>query len=162
MYGEIQPHTDYLQRLAYSFTNDANEASDLFQETMVKALSKFHQFKPGTNLKAWMSTIMRNAYINQYRKNKRRRAYSLEDSITDAYSPTEDNQSESNMMTEEIMKQLSTLRPTYKSLLEMIMEGYQYDQIAEHHRLPLGTVKSRIHLARKELAHKLQRIEILN
>ncbi len=162
MYSEIQPHTDYLKRLAYSFTNDINEASDLFQETMVKALSKFHQFKPGTNLKAWMSTIMRNAYINQYRSNKRRRAYSLDEYESDTYLPTEENMSESNMMTEEILKQLSTLRPTYKSLLEMIMEGYQYDQIAAHHRLPLGTVKSRIHLARKELSQKLQRIEIMN
>ena len=105
-----------------------------------------------------MSTIMRNAYINQYRKNKRRRAYSLEDTITDAYSLTENNHSESNMMTEEIMKQLSTLRPTYKSLLEMIMEGYQYDQIAKYYRFPLGTVKSHIHLARKELAYKPQRV----
>ena len=52
MYGEILPHTEYLQKLAYSYTNDANEASDLFQETLVKALTKFHQFNTSTNLKA--------------------------------------------------------------------------------------------------------------
>ena len=162
MYSQLQPHTDYLRRLAYSFTNDTNDAKDLFQETMVKALSKFHQFTPGTNLKAWITTIMRNAYINQYRKTKRRRAYSLDEYETDTYEPTENNMSESNMVTEEIIKQLDTLRPNYKSLLEMIMEGYQYDQIADLHQLPLGTVKSRIHLARKELSRKLARIELLN
>jgi len=105
---------------------------------------------------------MRNAYINQYRKNKRRRAYSLDEYDRDTYAPTEDNMSESNMMSDEIMKQLDTLRPNYKSLLHMIMNGYQYDQIAEHYKLPLGTVKSRIHLARKELYLKLQLAEVLN
>ena len=162
MNAELNNYTDYLMRLAYSFTNDANDAKDLFQETMLKAISKFHQFKPGTNLKAWATTIMRNAYINQYRKNKRRRAYSLDEFDRNAYAPTEDNMSESNMMSEEIIKQLETLRPNYKSLLRMIMNGYQYDQIAEHFQLPLGTVKSRIHLARKELYLKLQRAEVLN
>lgn len=162
MTTDLHKYTDYLMRLAYSFTNDTNDAKDLFQETMLKAISKFHQFKPGTNLKAWVTTIMRNAYINQYRKNKRRRAYSLDEYDRDTYAPTEDNMSESNMMSDEIMKQLDTLRPNYKSLLHMIMNGYQYDQIAEHYKLPLGTVKSRIHLARKELHLKLQRAEVLN
>ena len=162
MTADLHNYTDYLMRLAYSFTNDTNDAKDLFQETMLKAISKFHQFKPGTNLKAWVTTIMRNAYINQYRKNKRRRAYSLDEFDRGVYTPTEDNMSESNMISEEIMKQMETLRPNYKSLLEMIMNGYQYDQIAEHYQLPLGTVKSRIHLARKELYQKLQLAEILN
>jgi len=120
MKAEINKHTDYLMRLAYSFTNDTNDAKDLFQETMLKAISKFHQFKPGTNLKAWVTTIMRNAYINQYRKNKRRRAYSLDEYDRDTYAPTEDNMSESNMMSDEIMKQLDTLRPNYKSLLPVL------------------------------------------
>ena len=162
MNAELNNYSDYLMRLAYSFTSDGNDAKDLFQETMLKAISKFHQFKPGTNLKAWVTTIMRNAYINQYRKNKRRRAYSLDEFDRDTYAPTAENMSESNMMSEEIMKQLDTLRPNYKSLLQMIMSGYQYDQIAEHYQLPLGTVKSRIHLARKELYVKLQRAEVLN
>lgn len=158
---EILSHSLFLRRLAYTFTKDINDTEDLVQETMLKAISKYHLFTPGTNLKAWVSTIMRNSFLNHYKKKKRHK--------TDYYSSHEpelsgvvENQGESNILKGEILNQMDSLKPAYRDILKMIIEGYNYEQIAQTHSLPIGTVKSRIHLARKALAAKLKRIEIMN
>lgn len=158
---EILSHSLFLRRLAYSFTKDINDTEDLVQETMLKAISKYHLFTPGTNLKAWVSTIMRNSFLSQYKKKKRHK--------TDFFASHEpelsgvvDNQGESNIMKDEILSQMATLKPAYQDILTMIIQGYNYEQIAQNQSLPIGTVKSRIHLARKALAAKLKRIETIN
>ncbi len=161
MYHEISPYNSYLRQLAFTFARDKDNAQDLYQETVYKALAKFYQFKPGTNLKAWLSTIMRNTFINEYRKKK---FYTtpIETIQTTTCTPTEVNYSLSNLSIEEINNEMSSLNPKYKSVIEMCIAGFSYEEIAAHLNLPLGTVKSRIHLGRKELRDKLRESEILN
>lgn len=158
---DILSHSSFLRSLAYNFTKDINDTEDLVQETIFKAINKYHLFTPGTNLKAWISVIMRNSFLNHYRRKKRHQ--------TEYFSTPEpelsgvvENQGEWNMVKDEILNQIATLKPDYQDILKMIIEGYNYEQIAQARALPIGTVKSRIHLARKALFIKLKKIELLN
>lgn len=150
-----------LKPFAINLTQDNEEADDLIQETVYKALVNQEKFREGTNLKAWLFTIMKNIFINGYRrKSKRKTIVDTTDNLFYINSSTAnvaiDNRSEANFMMEDITKAIIDLTDDYRIPFMMHYKGYKYQEIAEDLNLPLGTVKSRIFFARKELKKKLK------
>ena len=140
------------------FTNDRDESLDLVQDTILKALLYKEKFRDDTNLKGWLFTIMRNTFINNYRKEKRSRR--LHDYTKELYFlNTEDthtfNRPASNVEYQDMWEQIHTLPQELLVPFKMHEAGYRYHEIAEQQNIPLGTVKNRIHQARKEIQRKL-------
>jgi RNA polymerase sigma-70 factor, ECF subfamily len=146
--------TTILHSFAYNLTKNGEDAKDLFQETAYRALTNRDKFRPGTNFKAWLFTIMKNIFINNYRKKVK--ANTIMDSTDNLYyinsgSVVISNQAESSIMMKELTKMIEGLDDSIKIPFLMHYQGYKYQEIADHLELPLGTVKSRIFFARKEL-----------
>jgi RNA polymerase sigma-70 factor (ECF subfamily) len=149
-----------LRPFALSLTRDMEDAQDLIQETLLRALSSQEKFTEGTNLKAWLYTIMKNIFINNYRRNKKRNT--IIDTTDDMYvinsnSTLVGNSGESNMAMENVTYAVNMLQEEFRVPFMMHYQGFKYHEIADHLTLPIGTVKSRIHFARKELKKKLKR-----
>ncbi len=141
-----------LRYYALSLTSDQEKASDLLQETMLKALTNREKFSDNTNFKAWVYTIMKNTFINDYRR-KIKSKNSLSDP-QNGYSTLLGNESpspESVYHSEEINRSISQLTEDYRIPFTMFLDGYKYKEIADELDLPLGTVKSRIFFTRKRL-----------
>ncbi len=146
--------TTVLNTFAYNLTKNVEDAKDLFQETAFRALSNKDKFRPGTNFKAWLLTIMKNIFINNYRKKMK--ANTITDSTDNMFylnsgSKVITNEADSNIMLGELHDMLDSLDDSLKIPFVMHYEGFKYQEIADHLELPLGTVKSRIFFARKEL-----------
>jgi RNA polymerase sigma-70 factor (ECF subfamily) len=155
----IFSHKDSLFSFAFSFTKDTDDANDLFQETMLKAINYSSQFKEGTNLKAWLYTIMRNTFINNYRKSsKTDRIMTVTDDLTSdkLFLSASMNGSEGKFVMDDIYKALSKLQPEYYTPFIKYFEGYKYHEIADELKIPIGTVKTRIHVARQILKKQLR------
>ena len=134
-------------------TRDVNNAADLLQESFLKAFECIDRFEEGTNFKAWMSTIIRNTFINNYRKIKVR--INNADKVR-SLSPVETtNAGSSNIEMERITSYINMLPEDQSVPFMMYFEGYQYDEIAEIVNVPIGTIKSRIFYARKFLKNIL-------
>ncbi len=148
-----------LDAFAYSLTKNVDDAADLFQETALKIIKNGDKFNVGTNFRAWSYTIMRNVFINNYRKKKRRNLL-VDSTDNDFYINSNQtnvvNSGETKMAFDEIMDCVNTLSDDFKIPFLMRYEGYKYDEIAEELNLPLGTIKSRIHFARKKLKELLE------
>lgn len=146
---------------AKSFTKSEEDARDLTQETMLKALTYRDYYKPQTNFKAWVFTIMRNVFINQYRRNSKSKT--LFDYSKDLYliaNSVSNHETPSNFIYDkEINFQIDALHDEYKKPFIMHHEGYKYKEISEKLDIPIGTVKSRIFIARKKLMEKLPEYE---
>lgn len=143
-----------LHSFAYNLTKNVEDAKDLYQETAFRAMTNREKFRPGTNFKAWLFTIMKNIFINNYRKKVK--ANTIMDSTDNLYyinsgSVIISNDGESNIMMKELTKMITSLDESIKIPFLMHYRGYKYQEIADHLELPLGTVKSRIFFARKEL-----------
>jgi len=143
-----------LNNFAYNLTKNTEDAKDLFQETAFRALSNRDKFKAGTNFKAWLFTIMKNIFINNYRKKVK--ANTIQDSTNNLfYINSGDNEiqnrGDSNIMLEELQSMIDSLDHSLRIPFVMHYEGYKYQEISDYLDLPLGTVKSRIFFARKEL-----------
>ena len=139
---------------AYSLTNDKVDAFDLYQETIYRVLKNLHHFQPNTNFKAWFTTIMKNSYINTYRKKRNRKTYF--DDTNDKYwidqkAKTVPNQGELNIGYQELLKLIKGLSDKLSLPFLLIYQGYHYKEIAELLDVPLGTVKSRVYEARQKL-----------
>ncbi len=146
--------THVLRSFAMNLTKNHENANDLYQETAFRALTNRDKFRPGTNFKAWMFTIMKNIFINNYRK--RVKAATVFDSTDNMYfinsgSVVIGNDAESNILIAELQRMIASLDDSIRIPFEMHFEGYKYQEIADEFELPLGTVKSRIFFARKEL-----------
>ncbi|MEM6965951.1 MAG: sigma factor-like helix-turn-helix DNA-binding protein, partial [Bacteroidota bacterium] len=118
-------------------------------------------FTPGTNLKAWLSLIMKNAFINNYRKNKRRNLFHEEVEDTQESSPLKNmvfNDGESDVYFDEVIALVDELDEVFRTPFLMHIQGYHYDEIQETVGVPMGTVKSRIHHARKQLKNKIHEL----
>ncbi len=155
----IFSHKDSLFSFAFSFTKDTDDANDLFQETMLKAINYSSQFKEGTNLKAWLYTIMRNTFINNYRKSsKTDRIMTVTDDLTSdkLFLSASMNGSEGKFVMDDIYKALERLQPEYYTPFIKYFEGYKYHEIADELNIPIGTVKTRIHVARQILKKQLR------
>jgi len=152
----IQDQIPFLYKIAYKYTKQSEVADDLVQETVYKALKNESSFKKGTNLRAWLSIILRNNFINEYRKKSR---YSNTDNIIsyigDNEKYKEKNGGDSLMQVEFINNAITDLPNNLKEPFLLYFEGFSYDEIANKFDIPLGTVKSRIHHARKKLKKTL-------
>jgi len=149
-----------LKPFALSLTRDMQDANDLIQETLLRALSSHEKFTEGTNLKAWLYTIMKNIFINNYRRNKKRNTIIdvTEDMfIINTSSIKIINLGEVNLAMENVTRAVNLLSADFRIPFMMHYDGFKYHEIAEKLTLPIGTVKSRIHFARKELKEKLTR-----
>lgn len=156
---------EFLRPYALGLTNDHEDTNDLLQETMFKALSNKDKFEDGTNIKAWLYTIMKNIFINNYRRKSKMRT--MVDTTENLFyinsSQTElPDRANSKLVMDDLMKIMNTLPDEYRLPFLMHYQGYKYQEIAERFELPLGTVKSRIFLARQELKKKLNRVNISN
>lgn len=143
-----------LNSFAYNLTKNVEDAKDLYQETAFRAMTNREKFRPGTNFKAWLFTIMKNIFINNYRKKVK--ANTIMDSTDNLFyinsgDTTISNDGESDIMMKELNKMIEVLDDSIKIPFLMHYRGYKYQEIADHLDLPLGTVKSRIFFARKEL-----------
>jgi RNA polymerase sigma factor (sigma-70 family) len=156
----ILNNSDLLRPFALSLTRDSEQAKDLYQETLCRAFINRDKYNIGTNLKAWLYTIMRNIFINDYRRKMKRNTVSadLSEDITvtktQAYSF---NNAESNIMFKDIQKRINSLPDIFKQPFSLYFEGYKYHEIAFAMNEPLGTIKSRIHFARKLLKEQIER-----
>lgn len=145
-----------LRPFAISLTRDRDTAQDLFQETIYRAFAYREKYHPDTNIKAWLSTIMRNTFINEYRRNERKRI------VTSAVQYAEKLNvnglsAEGNMRLKEMQKAMYNLPGTFKNVCLLYLQGYKYNEIASQLNEPLGTIKSRIHFARKILQKQIDR-----
>jgi RNA polymerase sigma-70 factor (ECF subfamily) len=143
-----------LHSFAYNLTKNNEAAKDLYQETAFRAMTNREKFRPGTNLKAWLFTIMKNIFINDYRKKTKQNTFL--DSTDNQYylnsgRQTIRNGAESNLMMTELNGMVQNLEDGLRIPFTMHYEGFKYQEIADELNLPLGTVKSRIFFARKEL-----------
>ena len=156
---QLNNHSGSLQSFALNFTKDIEDANDLVQDTMLKAVTYYSKFKEGTNLKGWLFTIMKNTFINNYRRLvKTNSLITQSDEISSSnlrYSATK-NASDSKFIIGDINKALSTLQPEYYVPFMKYFEGYKYHEIAEMLDIPIGTVKTRIHVARQILKKYLK------
>ncbi len=149
-------HETALKGFAYKFTNDNEEAQDLLQETYLKALRYRSKFQAKTNISAWLYTIMRNTFINNYRRAVR--ANTILDKTSEQYfintskAQNDEHNPESVMAYNDLLKKVEALHDDYRVPFEMYNTGFKYKEIADELNLPIGTVKSRIFLARKKLA----------
>ncbi len=149
-----------LLRFAYKLTADREEANDLLQETSLKALDNEEKYVPDTNFKGWMYTIMRNIFINNYRKVVRDQTFVDQ---TDNYYHLNLPQDSGFISTEgaydlkEMHRIVNALPKEYKVPFSMHVSGFKYREIADKLGLPLGTVKSRIFFTRQRLQQELKR-----
>lgn len=139
---------------ALQLTSDSEDANDLLQDTMMKAVAYKEKFKENTNLKAWLYTIMKNTFINNYRRAVK--ANTVLDSTEDLYflnaaKPHDEGAPETILSYKEIWSKVEALEEDYRIPFEMHFKGYKYKEIADTLDLPIGTVKSRIFLARQKL-----------
>ena len=159
-FSRFDQMTTLLNSFAYNLTKNMEDAKDLFQETAYRALTNREKFRPGTNFKAWLFTIMKNIFINNYRKKVK--ANTIMDSTDNMFyinsgSSVIDNGAVSNIMMDELTVMIEELDNSVKVPFLMHYQGYKYQEIADYLELPLGTVKSRIFFARKELKNKINR-----
>ena len=155
--SEVKTATVVLKPHAMRLTRDINDAEDLIQETIVRALTNEDKFQEGTNIKAWLFTIMKNIFINDYRKKSKRNT--VIDTTDNLYylnaSTTISNAGERAFVMNDIRNALMKISNELRVPFLMHYKGYKYHEIAEQLNLPLGTVKSRIFFARKELKDML-------
>jgi RNA polymerase sigma-70 factor (ECF subfamily) len=153
---------DKLSRFALSLTANREDAKDLLQETMLKAIAYREQFVQYTNLKAWAYTIMKNTFINNYRRNIRQNT--TFDNTKDLYflnqnRDTQNVSPDSTYSTQEITRVIDSLDDDFRVPFKMHTEGYKYKEIAQKLNLKIGTVKSRIFFTRKKLMEALKDYE---
>tara|TARA_B100001059_G_C17765619_1_gene545400 strand:- start:714 stop:1226 length:513 start_codon:yes stop_codon:yes gene_type:complete len=142
-----------LKSFALSFTRNMEDAKDLTQDTMLKAINYKTYYTPKTNFKAWVFTIMRNIFINQYRRKVK--SGTIFDNSKELYLITNSQGHEqtpvSQIATKDIEEKIDSLSPEYKDPFILHFKGFKYKEIADQLDIPIGTVKSRIFIARKKL-----------
>ncbi|MES2827977.1 MAG: sigma-70 family RNA polymerase sigma factor [Bacteroidota bacterium] len=156
---QICEHRTTLELFARKFTQDIEDSNDLVQETLIKAIRYAEMYKEGTNMKAWLYTIMKNTFINSYRRiSKRNSIIDTSEDLSSAQlkSSASSNLGESKFTMEDINKAITRLQPEYAAPFIKYFEGYKYYEIADELNIPIGTVKTRIHLARQILKNTLK------
>jgi len=159
------PHKNLLYNYALRLTGNYDDADDLLQETLFKAYRFFDKFEAGTNIKAWLYRIMKNSFINEYRKNVKEPDKIDYEDVQNFYENIKANEVKTehfeedvyaNMLDDTINNALSSLPEDFRTVIILSdIEGYTYDEIADFIDIPVGTVRSRLHRARKMLYAKL-------
>ena len=156
---DILDVTQSLKSFALYLTRDNHRAEDLVQDTILKALSNEDKFQRGTNLKAWLYTIMRNIFITNRKCLSNSKTFM--DTTDNLYYinsgvSTIQNEAHNRFIAEDIKKALENTKSTYNKPFMMYCKGYKYREIAIILDIPIGTVKNRIHCARKQLEKRLR------
>ncbi|MDI3318610.1 RNA polymerase sigma factor [Pinibacter soli] len=153
-------NADFLKPFAITLTRDNETAQDLFQETMFRALANKDKYNVGTNIKAWLYTIMRNIFINNYRRRTKQNTIfdsTPNDFLLNYNQVVAANTAESHLKIKDIQAAIHQLPEIFRNPFLLYFDGYKYAEIAEMLSEPLGTIKSRIHFARKLLKEQIQR-----
>lgn len=150
---EAYIHYDYFLRVAMKMTHDEFDAEDLVQDTFIRAYKFIDSFRPGTNCRAWLFRIMKNLFINSSRKKSTHPTQSLEpyhyEQFHDTYEP--------EVTIQEIMKLIEGIKDEYRSVIILYhLEEFSLNEISKTLKWPLGTVKSRLHRARREFKRVLE------
>jgi RNA polymerase sigma-70 factor (ECF subfamily) len=160
---EVLPHLDVLYRVARRLTGETADAEDLVQETLLKALRGWDGFRPGSNARAWLLTILRNAFINTYRR-RRREPVAMDLDAVDRHAVVRDVAAadpEADFFTrivdDTLLRAVDALPEEFREALVLSdLEGLPYGEIAEVLGVPIGTVKSRLFRARRQLQKVLR------
>ena len=150
---QVVDHADALRPFAISLTKDFHLAADLCQDTLYKAFAYRDHYEPGTNIRAWLCTIMRNIFINEYRRKARKKL--VMDTVR-YFEPVVEKPVD-KVSFQEINRAVYDLPPIFKTSFLLYLQGYQYQEIADELNQPLGTIKSRIHFAKKQLQKQITR-----
>ncbi len=149
---QLMQHQPILVGLAIQFTKNEETAKDLVQDTLLRALNHRKKFSAGTNLLAWLSTIMRNLFINSYRKKMRRKTEPCDLQSLDFLSQSAvENEGPGHLEWEEVEHFIDQMDEKFSTPLYMLAEGFSYKEMAEELDAPIGTVKSRVFYGRKIL-----------
>jgi RNA polymerase sigma factor (sigma-70 family) len=156
----LDSHSKPLMGFALKLTKDYNDASDLLQDTMMKAFSNQHRFQEGTNLSAWLHTIMRNSFISNYQRMVRQKTFI--DKTDNTYFINSQSTSKADDATvdlnyKELLNEIKRLDDLYSEPFLMYYEGFKYHEIADRMGVPIGTIKNRIHVARQKIKSFVKR-----
>lgn len=161
--SQVLPHLDTLYRVARRLTGEGADAEDLVQETLLKAWRGWNGFTAGSNVRAWLLTILRNAFISRWRSRKHEgTAISLDDADPHAIYEAVGSQDPSGEFLERIVDRkvvaaVEALPAEYREALVLSdLEGLPYAEVAQVLGIPVGTVKSRLFRARRQLQHQLR------
>ncbi|MEP7147113.1 MAG: sigma-70 family RNA polymerase sigma factor [bacterium] len=163
--AEAMPHMNLLHNYAYKITGNQLDADDLLQETYLRAFRFFNKFERGTNCKAWLFRIMKNLFINKYRKNQKEPGKVDYDEIENFFDNIRSDKIDStdlqekvfsNLLDDDLTNALNSLQDDFKTVVILCdLEGLSYEEIADFVQCPIGTVRSRLHRGRKMLQQKL-------
>ena len=162
---EALPHMNLLYNYSLRMTGNTADADDLVQETYLKAFRFWDKYEKGTNIRAWLFRIMKNSYINRYRKESKEPDTVDYDEVKNFYNSIRDDSVEpndleerifGNLLPDELTKALESLPVDFRTVVILCdIEGLSYEEIAEFVEIPIGTVRSRLHRGRKMLRGKL-------
>jgi RNA polymerase sigma-70 factor, ECF subfamily len=163
--AEMIPHLDALYNFAIRLSADPNDAEDLVQDTIVKAYRFFSSYERGTNAKAWLFRILKNSYINNYRKVSKQ-PYKVDyDEISSYYETVRSDRSDTTdmeqiiyreMLDDEVTRALNRLPEDFRTVVLLCdIEGFTYEEIANMLDVPIGTIRSRLHRGRNLLRSSL-------
>lgn len=163
--SEFMPHINSMHNFAYRLTFDEDDANDLVQDTYLKAFRFIDSFQKGTNAKAWLFRILKNSFINDYRKKSKEPAkvdyqdvetYYNSDDVDRQITPDLRVESLQDMIGDEISNALNALDVDFRTVIILAdLEEFKYDEMAKILDIPIGTVRSRLHRARNLLKEKL-------
>jgi RNA polymerase sigma-70 factor (ECF subfamily) len=153
-------NTEFLKPFAFTLTRDQEQAKDLIQETIYRALANKDKYHVGTNIKAWLYTIMRNIFINNYRRRAKQQTVfdnTPNEFLINSHQGYVTNDAVATLNMKEVQEAIHQLPDIFRNPFLLYFDGYKYNEIADMLHEPLGTIKSRIHFARKLLKTQIER-----
>ena len=164
---EFMPHIDSMYNFAFRLTMDEDDANDLVQDTYLKAFRFIKSFEQGTNAKAWLFRILKNSFINDYRKKSKEPSkvdyqevettYNSEEASDTTYTVDLRADAVQELIGDEVANALNALPVDFRTVIILCdIEGFTYEEMAKILDIPIGTVRSRLHRARNLLKEKLR------